>query len=68
MTLPYAITLPHNGKPIGVILSNIANMRPHKDNPNHTMIHTIGGGFVFVDLPVAEIVERINWLLDGEDV
>jgi hypothetical protein len=31
------------------------------------MIHTVNNGFVFVDLPVAEIVERINWLLDGED-
>jgi hypothetical protein len=65
--LPYAISLPHEGKTIGVIIANISNMRPHKDNPNHTMIHTTGGGFVFVDLPVAEIVERINTLLDGED-
>jgi hypothetical protein len=68
MTLPYAISLPHEGKTIGVVISNISNMRPHKDNPNHTMIHTVNGGFVFVDLPVAEIVERINELLDGEDV
>ncbi len=66
--LPYAISLPHEGKTIGVIIANISNMRPHKDNPRHTMIHTTGGGFVFVDLPVAEIVERINDLLDGEDV
>ena len=66
-SIPYAISLPHEGKTIGVIISNIQNMLPHRDNPNHTMIHTTGGGFVFVDLPVAEIVERINWLLDGED-
>jgi hypothetical protein len=32
------------------------------------MIHTTGGGFVFVDLPVSDIVSRINNLLDGEDV
>ena len=68
MTMPYALTLPHDNKTIGVVITNIANMRPHKDNPKHTMIHTVGGGFVFVDLSVAEIVERINMLLDGDDV
>jgi len=66
-SMPYAISLPYEGKTIGVIISNIQNMLPHRDNSKHTVMHTIGGGFVFVDLPVDEIVERINELLDGED-
>lgn len=68
MTPPYSISLPYNGNRVGVVITNIANMLPHRDNANRTIIHTFGDGYVFVDLPVDEIVKRINNLLDGEDV
>lgn len=68
MTLPYAISLPYNNNQVGVVITKISNMLPHRDNPNKTIIHVDGGGFVFADLPVADIVLRINNLLDGDDV
>ena len=66
--LPYAISLPHNNSHVGVVISNIGNMLPHRDNPNRTIIHIVGGGFVFADMPVSEIVELINDTLDGDDL
>jgi hypothetical protein len=68
MSLPYAISLPYNGAKVGIVISNVCNMLPHRDNPNRTIIHIVGGGFVFADMPVAEIVELINDTLDGDDL
>ena len=66
--LPYAISLPYNNNTVGVVITNILNMLPHRDNPNKTVIHLVGGGYAFADLTVTEIVEIINQTVDGEDV
>lgn len=68
MTLPYAISLPYNNNRVGVVIGNISNMLPRRENASRTIIHIVGGGFVFADLPVSDIVSRINNLLDGDDV
>lgn len=67
-TLPYAISLPYNNNRVGVVIGNISNMLPHRENANRTIIHIVGGGFVFADLPVHEIVDIINATVDGDDV